>query len=57
MEKPAGFGEVAPGLTVPGKIAKMGYKGVDTTELVLTTTASRPNRMLGGAPPARASRT
>ena len=23
-----------PGLTVPGKIEKMGYKGVDTTELV-----------------------
>ena len=34
VEKPAGFGEVAPGLTVPGKIEKMGYKGVDTTELV-----------------------
>jgi len=24
-----------PGLTVPGKIEKMGYKGVDTTELIL----------------------
>src|SRR3954454_17476455 len=34
VEKPAGFGEVVPGLTVPGKIEKMGYKGVDTTELV-----------------------
>ena len=34
VEKPAGFGEVMPGLTVPGKIEKMGYKGVDTTELV-----------------------
>ena len=30
VEKPTGFGEVAPGLTVPGKIEKMGYKGVDT---------------------------
>ena len=29
-----GFGEVAPGLTIPGKIDKMGYKGVDTTEMV-----------------------
>ena len=34
VEKPAGFGEVAPGLTIPGKIDKMGYKGVDTTEMV-----------------------
>src|SRR3954453_11799821 len=34
IEKPAGFGEVKPGLTIPGKIDKMGYKGVDTTELV-----------------------
>ena len=35
VEKPAGFGEVLPGLTIPGKIDKMGYKGVDTTELVM----------------------
>ena len=34
VEKPAGFGEVIPGLTIPGKIDKMGYKGVDTTELI-----------------------
>lgn len=34
VEKPAGFGEVAPGLTIPGKIDKMGYKGIDTTELI-----------------------
>ena len=32
IEKPSGFGEVIPGLTIPGKIEKMGYKGVDTTE-------------------------
>jgi alkylation response protein AidB-like acyl-CoA dehydrogenase len=36
LEKTPGFGEVAPGLTIPGKIDKMGYKGVDTTELVMT---------------------
>jgi alkylation response protein AidB-like acyl-CoA dehydrogenase len=35
IEKESGFGETRPGLTVPGKIAKMGYKGVDTTELIL----------------------
>ena len=34
IEKQSGFGETAPGLTVPGKIDKMGYKGVDTTELI-----------------------
>src|SRR5262245_14744750 len=31
VEKEEGFGETAPGLTIPGKIDKMGYKGVDTT--------------------------
>ncbi len=34
VDKTSGFGETAPGLMVPGKIEKMGYKGVDTTELV-----------------------
>ena len=34
IDKEAGFGETAQGVTVPGKIEKMGYKGVDTTELV-----------------------
>jgi len=34
VDKPEGFGEVAPGLTIPGKLDKMGYKGVDTTEAV-----------------------
>src|SRR5262245_43100167 len=34
VEKETGFGETAPGLTIPGKIDKMGYKGVDTTEAV-----------------------
>jgi alkylation response protein AidB-like acyl-CoA dehydrogenase len=50
VEKPAGFGEVAPGLTVPGKIQKMGYKGVDTTELVLSDYRIPANRILGGTP-------
>jgi alkylation response protein AidB-like acyl-CoA dehydrogenase len=50
IEKPAGFGEVAPGLTVPGKIQKMGYKGVDTTELVLSDYRVPADRILGGAP-------
>ena len=34
IEKPTGFGTVAPGLVIPGKIDKLGYKGIDTTELI-----------------------
>ena len=50
IEKPAGFGEVLPGLTVPGKIDKMGYKGVDTTELVMDNFALPASAILGGVP-------
>src|SRR3954447_6511081 len=50
IEKPAGFGEVLPGLTVPGKIEKMGYKGVDTTELVLDGFEIGADQVLGGTP-------
>jgi alkylation response protein AidB-like acyl-CoA dehydrogenase len=48
VEKPAGFGEVLPGLTIPGKIDKMGYKGVDTTELVFDGFAISADDVLGG---------
>ena len=50
IEKPAGFGEVLPGLTVPGKIEKMGYKGVDTTELVFDNVEVPADAILGGEP-------
>jgi alkylation response protein AidB-like acyl-CoA dehydrogenase len=50
VEKPAGFGEVKTGLTVPGKIEKMGYKGVDTTELVFDGFEIGADQVLGGAP-------
>jgi alkylation response protein AidB-like acyl-CoA dehydrogenase len=50
VEKPTGYGEVAPGLTVPGKIDKMGYKGVDTTELVFDGYRIGADQVLGGAP-------
>ena len=50
VEKPTGFGEVAPGLTVPGKIDKMGYKGVDTTELLFAGHRVPADRVLGGTP-------
>jgi alkylation response protein AidB-like acyl-CoA dehydrogenase len=48
VDKPEGYGEVAPGLTVPGKIDKMGYKGVDTTELVFAGHRVPATRILGG---------
>ncbi|WIX79635.1 acyl-CoA dehydrogenase family protein [Amycolatopsis carbonis] len=50
VEKPEGYGEVAPGLTIPGKIEKMGYKGVDTTEAVFDGFRIGADRVLGGAP-------
>jgi len=50
VEKPAGFGEVLPGLTIPGKIAKMGYKGVDTTEMVMDGLRLPADALLGGVP-------
>jgi alkylation response protein AidB-like acyl-CoA dehydrogenase len=50
VEKPAGFGEVLPGLTIPGKLDKMGYKGVDTTELVFDGFSARAEDVLGGTP-------
>jgi alkylation response protein AidB-like acyl-CoA dehydrogenase len=50
VDKEPGFGEVAPGLTVPGKISKMGYKGVDTTELIFDGFAIGAGQVLGGEP-------
>jgi alkylation response protein AidB-like acyl-CoA dehydrogenase len=50
VEKPTGYGEVAPGLTIPGKIDKMGYKGVDTTEAVFSGYRIGADKVLGGAP-------
>ena len=48
LEKEPGFGETAPGLTIPGKIEKMGYKGVETTEMVLDGHVVAPSTILGG---------
>jgi hypothetical protein len=50
VEKEPGFGEVDKGLTVPGKIEKMGYKGVDTTELVFDGYRIDGAQILGGVP-------
>jgi alkylation response protein AidB-like acyl-CoA dehydrogenase len=50
VEKEPGFGEVAPGLTIPGKIEKMGYKGVDSTEAVFDKHRVPATAVLGGEP-------
>jgi alkylation response protein AidB-like acyl-CoA dehydrogenase len=48
IEKEPGFGETRPGLTIPGKIDKMGYKGVETTEMVLDGVRLPADAILGG---------
>jgi alkylation response protein AidB-like acyl-CoA dehydrogenase len=48
VEKEPGFGETRPGLRIPGKIDKMGYKGVETTEMVLDDVAVSADDVLGG---------
>ncbi|MFV0457914.1 MAG: acyl-CoA dehydrogenase family protein [Actinomycetales bacterium] len=50
IEKEPGFGETAQGVQVPGKIEKMGYKGVDTTELILNGHRTSTDQLLGGEP-------
>ena len=49
IEKPPGFGEVAPGLTIPGKLDKLGYKGIDTTELIFDGYVASDDDVLGNA--------
>src|SRR5256714_15109743 len=46
-EKEPGAAE-NPGLTIPPKIKKMGYKGVESTELVYDGFKCAPERVLGG---------
>lgn len=50
VEKDPGFGATAQGITVPGKIDKMGYKGVETTELILDRHRIAADHVLGGVP-------
>ena len=47
IEKEPGFGKQG-GLTIPGKIEKMGYKGVETTEMVLEGHRVPADAVLGG---------
>ncbi len=50
VEKEVGFGETAQGVTIPGKIEKMGYKGVDTTEMLFEGHRIPAGQILGGKP-------
>ena len=50
VEKETGFGETAQGVTIPGKIEKMGYKGVDTTEMILEGHNISADQIIGGIP-------
>jgi alkylation response protein AidB-like acyl-CoA dehydrogenase len=51
VEKEPGFGPQAGGtLNIPGKIDKMGYKGVDSTEAVFDGYRIPADRVLGGEP-------
>jgi alkylation response protein AidB-like acyl-CoA dehydrogenase len=50
VDKEPGYGEVAPGLSIPGKIDKMGYKGVETTEMLFAGHRLPASQILGGAP-------
>jgi alkylation response protein AidB-like acyl-CoA dehydrogenase len=50
VEKEPGFGEIGQGITIPVKIDKMGYKGVDTTEMVFEGHQISADQILGGEP-------
>lgn len=50
VEKEPGFGETAQGVTVPGKLDKMGYKGIETTEMLLDGHRIGAGQVLGEAP-------
>ncbi|MGF7237526.1 MAG: acyl-CoA dehydrogenase family protein [Frankia sp.] len=47
LEKEPGFGQHG-GITIPGKLEKMGYKGVETTEMVLDNHRVPGSSILGG---------
>jgi butyryl-CoA dehydrogenase len=57
VEKEPGFGQTAQGITIPGKIDKMGYKGVETTEMVWRARACPPRRSSAARPAGAAAST
>jgi alkylation response protein AidB-like acyl-CoA dehydrogenase len=48
LDKEPGFGDVGNGVTIPSKIEKMGYKGVETTEMLLDNVRVPTATILGG---------
>ncbi len=48
IEKPTGFGEVAPGLADTWQDRQLGYKGIDTTELIFDGYVAGADDILGG---------
>ncbi|MCK9877704.1 acyl-CoA dehydrogenase family protein [Frankia sp. AgPm24] len=48
LEKEPGFG-TSNGLSIPGKLEKLGYKGVETTEMILDGHRVPASSILGGA--------
>jgi alkylation response protein AidB-like acyl-CoA dehydrogenase len=48
LEKSPGFGGIGNGLTIPPQIHKLGYRGVETTELLLDGTRLPASSVLGG---------
>ncbi len=50
VAKEPGFGETAQGLTIPGRIEKMGYQGVETTEMIMDGHRLGADAVLGNAP-------
>jgi alkylation response protein AidB-like acyl-CoA dehydrogenase len=48
LEKTPGFGDVGNGISIPPPIEKMGYKGVETTELIFRDTRLTATDILGG---------
>ncbi len=50
VEKEPGLGEVQPGFSIPGRIEKMGYKGIDSTDAVFDGFRIGADAILGGEP-------
>jgi len=50
VEKEPGLGEVAPGFSIPGRIEKMGYKGIDSTDASFDGFRIGAEAILGGEP-------
>ncbi len=50
VEKEPGLGEVRPGFSIPGRIEKMGYKGIDSTDASFDGFRIGADAVLGGEP-------